>query len=66
VLHTLAITTRGRGLHGITHQVQDAVAQGGRQAGQHDGVCTVFVQHTSASLLIQENADPSAARDLER
>jgi secondary thiamine-phosphate synthase enzyme len=37
-----------------------------REAGIREGLCTVFVQHTSASLIIQENADPSARRDLER
>jgi secondary thiamine-phosphate synthase enzyme len=36
------------------------------RAGLEEGLCTLFVQHTSASLLIQENADPSARRDLER
>lgn len=36
-----------------------------RESGLREGLCTVFVQHTSASLVIQENADPSAKRDLE-
>ena len=45
----------------ITSEVQSVVSASGIQ----DGLCTVFVQHTSASLLIQENADPSARRDLE-
>ena len=54
--------TPGRGLHEITADVAKAV----RVAGIEDGLCTVFVRHTSASLVIQENADPSAKRDLER
>jgi secondary thiamine-phosphate synthase enzyme len=58
----LSVTTPGRGLHEITAQVQAAV----EKAGIEDGLCTVFVRHTSASLVVQENADPSAKRDLER
>lgn len=50
------------GLHEITAQVADVV----REAAIEEGLCTVFVRHTSASLVIQENADPAAARDLER
>jgi secondary thiamine-phosphate synthase enzyme len=49
------------GLREITSDVQAVV----RAAGVSDGLCTVMVQHTSASLTIQENADPSAQRDLE-
>jgi len=52
----------GQGLHEITREVEAAVAE---LAGS-DGLCTVFIPHTSASLTIQENADPSAQRDLER
>lgn len=57
----LAIRIPGQGLHEITEQVQAAV----RKSGAREGLCTVFIQHTSASLTIQENADPSAQRDLE-
>jgi secondary thiamine-phosphate synthase enzyme len=57
----ITIRTRGQGLHEITDQVQAVVDQ----AGCNEGLCTIIVQHTSASLLIQENADPSARRDLE-
>ena len=57
----ISIRTRGQGLHEITGQVQDAV----EESEMDDGLCTIFVQHTSASLIIQENADPSARRDLE-
>lgn len=58
----LTVTTRGQGLHEFTQAVQDTV----RAAGIGEGLCTLFVRHTSASLLVQENADPSAKRDLER
>ncbi len=57
----ITIQTRGRGLYEITAGVQTVV----RAAGVDDGLCTIMVQHTSASLVIQENADPSARRDLE-
>ncbi len=57
----ITVTTSGQGLHEITDQVEAAV----REAGVGDGLCTVMVQHTSASLVIQENADPAAGRDLE-
>ena len=58
---TLRIATSGKGLYEITDQVHEAVSSMGVQ----EGVCVLFVQHTSASLVIQENADPSARRDLE-
>ncbi len=57
----ITVTTSGQGLHEITDQVETAV----REASVDDGLCTVMVQHTSASLVIQENADPAAGRDLE-
>ena len=57
----LAIRSPGQGLHEISDQVRQAV----RESGVGEGLCTVFIQHTSASLTIQENADPSARRDLE-
>lgn len=57
----LSLEPAARGLHNITAQVDAAV----RQSGVRTGLCTVFLRHTSASLTIQENADPSAARDLE-
>jgi secondary thiamine-phosphate synthase enzyme len=57
----LAIRIPGQGLHEITEQVREAA----RESGVREGLCTVFIQHTSASLAIQENADPSAQRDLE-
>ena len=58
---SISIRTRGQGLHDITKDVQAMV----EETGINDGLCTIFVQHTSASLTIQENADPSARRDLE-
>jgi len=58
----LEIPTRGRGLVDITAQVQSIVAR----AKIDVGLCHVFVRHTSASLVVQENADPSVLRDLER
>ena len=58
----LTVQTTGQGLYEITDAVRDAVAP----MQISDGLCTVFIQHTSASLVIQENADPSACRDLER
>lgn len=57
----LTIPTPRRGLHEITGLVERVVSD----AGVRDGLCTVFIRHTSASLIIQENADPSARRDLE-
>ncbi|MEA2603391.1 MAG: hypothetical protein QOF89_4383 [Acidobacteriota bacterium] len=57
----LSIRIPGQGLHEITEPVRQAV----RESGVREGLCTVFIQHTSASLTIQENADPSARRDLE-
>ena len=59
--HLLSIRTPGQGLHETTDQIQAVVAE----AGVGEGLCTVFIRHTSASLTIQENADPSARHDLE-
>ena len=58
----LTVQTPGQGLHEFTDEVQAVVAD----SGVTDGLCTVCVQHTSASLTIQENADPSARFDLEQ
>jgi secondary thiamine-phosphate synthase enzyme len=59
---TLHITTRGRGTHDITDAVQSAVTESGVRVG----LCHVFVHHTSASLMLCENADPTVRSDLER
>jgi secondary thiamine-phosphate synthase enzyme len=58
---TLTIRTRGAGLHEITGEVTSEVAR----SGMARGLASVFCQHTSCSLVIMENADPSARRDLE-
>jgi len=59
--HELAIVTRGRALYEFTRDVEQWLAQNQCR----DGLLTVHVRHTSASLLIQENADPDVRRDLE-
>ena len=56
------VSTKGKGTYEITDQVAAAVAARGARAG----TVTVFVRHTSCSLIIMENADPSARRDLEK
>lgn len=61
-LDTLRLDTRGRGFYEITRDVQARV----RQSSVRLGLCTIHLQHTSASLLIQENADPDVRRDFER
>jgi secondary thiamine-phosphate synthase enzyme len=61
VIDELTITTRRQGLHDVTRDVAQVV----ERSGIEQGLCTLFVQHTSASLIIQENADPSARHDLE-
>ncbi len=61
MLGQLSIRTKGQGLHEITAEVQEIVTR----ADISSGLCTVFIQHTSASLTIQENADPTARQDLE-
>ena len=58
--HEIAVTTPGQGLHEITREVAGWVAG----QGVRDGLLTLFIRHTSASLTIQENADPDVVRDL--
>lgn len=58
----LEIPTRGRGLYDATPSIAGVVARSGVAVG----TCAVFVRHTSASLAIQENADPAVLRDLQR
>jgi secondary thiamine-phosphate synthase enzyme len=58
---TLTINTVGKSLQTITSKVQAVVSESGIQVG----LCSLFLRHTSASLLIQENADPSVLEDLE-
>jgi len=57
----LEVRTKGKGLYEITDDVQENIDR----HGVRNGTVTVFVQHTSCSLLIMENADPTARRDLE-
>jgi secondary thiamine-phosphate synthase enzyme len=59
---TLSVSTTGKGTYEITGQVEAAVAA----SGVTSGTATVFVRHTSCSLIIMENADPTARRDLEK
>jgi len=61
-LHELVIQTQHRALYEFTGQLEALV----RKAGLRTGLATTHLQHTSASLLIQENADPEVRRDLER
>lgn len=60
--HLLTIPSRGRGMVDFTREVRDWV----RGTAIQSGLLTLFLQHTSASLLIQENADPTVQADLER
>ena len=61
MLKKLSVSPPGQGLYEITNEVAAAV----RDSGVEEGLATVYMQHTSASLTIQENADPSARLDLE-
>lgn len=61
MIERIRVEPRGQGLIQVTEAVAEVVSR----ARLSEGLCTLFVQHTSASLLIQENADPSACRDLE-
>lgn len=57
----LRIETSGRGFYELTENIRDFA----RSAGMTQGLLTIFCRHTSASLIIQENADPTVLRDLE-
>lgn len=61
MIRELVIATNGPGLYECTRQVGEVVST----AGVTEGLCTLFIRHTSASLVIQENADPDVRRDLE-
>lgn len=61
MVKTIYIDVKHQGLHMITRQVEAVV----NDAEVDEGLCSLFIRHTSASLLIQENADPSARHDLE-
>ncbi|MCG8435618.1 MAG: secondary thiamine-phosphate synthase enzyme YjbQ [Gammaproteobacteria bacterium] len=58
---TITVNTRGRGTYDVSEQVNAVVAS----SGITTGVCNVFIHHTSASLLLTENADPQVRRDIE-
>jgi secondary thiamine-phosphate synthase enzyme len=58
---SFTLSTRSRGTYDVTDAVQSAV----RASGVREGLCTVFIHHTSASLIITENADPVVRRDLD-
>jgi secondary thiamine-phosphate synthase enzyme len=58
----LQVQTRGRNTYNITDQVTQAISRAGIQTG----ICQLFIHHTSASLILCENADPSVRSDLER
>lgn len=58
---TICIQSRGRGTYDISEQVEDMI----RQSKVYQGLCHLFLQHTSASLIICENADPDVRKDLE-
>ena len=59
--NTFEVTTSGRGTYDVTREVERVVAEGGITRG----LCHVFIHHTSASLMICENADPAVRHDLE-
>jgi secondary thiamine-phosphate synthase enzyme len=60
--HEISVQTRGKGLYSFSSAVADWLGQ----SGIKNGLLTVFIRHTSASLLIQENADPDVQADLEK
>jgi len=60
--HAITVSTRGKGLYAFTPQVRDWV----QASGIRQGLLTLYIRHTSASLLIQENYDPTVQADLER
>lgn len=59
--HELQVSTDGRGTYDISRDVQQLV----RESGVRSGICHVFIRHTSASLMLCENADPAVLRDME-
>lgn len=59
--HELSVETNGRGTYDLSADIQSAV----QQSGVRTGMCHIFVRHTSASLMLCENADPAVMRDVE-
>ena len=60
MIQELIVPVKGKGLYNITEQIKNCVAN----CSSSDGLLTIFIRHTSASLLIQENADPAVQEDL--
>lgn len=56
------VSTSGRGTYDITHEVEQIIVR----SGANTGICNIFIHHTSASLVLCENADPAVRTDLER
>ena len=61
MVEIINVSVQGQGLKAITREVEASVSK----SGIENGLCTLLIRHTSASLVIQENADPSAKQDLE-
>ncbi|MFQ5469849.1 MAG: secondary thiamine-phosphate synthase enzyme YjbQ [Gammaproteobacteria bacterium] len=61
MIKCITVDAPRQGLHEITNQIASIISE----ANIDEGLCTIFIKHTSASLLIQENADPNARQDLE-
>ena len=59
--HELTVNTKGRGTYGLSREVEEFVGE----CGVTTGLCHLFIRHTSASLMVCENADPAVMRDLE-
>ena len=59
--HELTVSTQGRGTYDVSREVQRFV----QESGVVSGICHVFIRHTSASLMLCENADPAVLKDLE-
>ncbi len=61
MIKEITINTKGKGLYEFTNKAQECV----KNSGTNEGLATFYIRHTSASLIIQENADPSCQQDLE-
>ncbi|MGH1470058.1 MAG: secondary thiamine-phosphate synthase enzyme YjbQ [Cellvibrionaceae bacterium] len=66
MIQKISITTKGQGLYDVTSAVKTTLEKAHSTHLIEEGLATLYLQHTSASLLIQENYDPSAKHDLER
>lgn len=61
IINKVSVETQGRGTYDVTGEIRNCVGE----SGIRNGLCHIFVHHTSASLMLCENADPSVRRDLE-